>query len=153
MRVLVLNAGSSSTKLRVVEPDDTVVHRAETGVVRSGRVTTAYEEVLGLAAGTVRAPVDILCRTFPQVSPRDADPGSRIETVRELSQLTERLQGAVPVTGGARPLSGGSLRGRRGGEAGRGGGGGGGATAWVAVPLPPGTPLYEPPRTPPLPSA
>ena len=29
MRVLVLNAGSSSVKLRVVEPDDTVVHRAD----------------------------------------------------------------------------------------------------------------------------
>ena len=29
MRVLVLNAGSSSVKLRVVEPDDTVAHRAD----------------------------------------------------------------------------------------------------------------------------
>lgn len=29
MRVLVLNAGSSSVKLRIVEPDDTVVHRAD----------------------------------------------------------------------------------------------------------------------------
>ena len=38
--------------------------------------------------------------TFPQVSPPDADPGGRIETVRDLSRLTERLQGAVPVTGG-----------------------------------------------------
>jgi acetate kinase len=34
MRVLVLNAGSSSVKLRVVEPDDTVVHRADLAAPR-----------------------------------------------------------------------------------------------------------------------
>ncbi len=90
LRALADELGTSAARLS----------RMETGQLRDGRVVDGYESALGLVEGSLRAPIDILCRTFPQVSPRDADPGSRIETVRELSQLTERLQGAVPVTGG-----------------------------------------------------
>lgn len=74
--------------------------RLETGQLRDGRVVDGYEAVLGLPEGSLRAPVDVLCRTFPSASPPDADPGSRIEDVRELSRLTEVLQDAAPVTGG-----------------------------------------------------
>ena len=95
---------SSGTQLRALADElgtsAARLSRMETGQLRDGRVVDGYESALGLVEGSLRAPIDILCRTFPQVSPRDADPGSRIETVRELSELTERLQGAVPVTGG-----------------------------------------------------
>lgn len=90
LRALADEIGTSAARLS----------RMETGQLRDGRVVDGYEAALGMVEGSLRAPIDILCRTFPQVSPRDADPGSRIETVRELSQLTERLQGAEPVTGG-----------------------------------------------------
>ncbi|PUA81192.1 hypothetical protein C7S10_09125 [Nocardioides currus] len=68
-----------------------VVHRAETGAVRSGRVASSYEEVLGLAPGTVRAPIDILCRTFAY-SPADRDPGPDVTTVAEMSALLGRVR-------------------------------------------------------------
>ncbi|MDF2979174.1 MAG: acetate kinase [Actinomycetospora sp.] len=47
MRVLVLNAGSSSVKLRVVEPDDTVVHRADLDAPR-GRPAAGELEAAAL---------------------------------------------------------------------------------------------------------
>ena len=75
-----------------------LVHRVEMGTVRSGKVTSAYEEVLGLAPGTVRAPVDILCRTFPY-GPPDRDPGTPITSVIEMSTLTERVTGPAPQGG------------------------------------------------------
>lgn len=53
----------------------TTAHRVETGARRVGAVVDAYEQVLELAPGTLRAPVDILCRTFPY-SPPDRDPGT-----------------------------------------------------------------------------
>ncbi|GAA4783367.1 acetate kinase [Actinomycetospora chlora] len=58
MRVLVLNAGSSSVKLRVVEPDDTVVHRADLDAPRGRPAEGELEDAalrLARAAGGVDA--------------------------------------------------------------------------------------------------
>ena len=65
--------------------------RAETGQLRDGSLVDGYERVLGLPEGSLRAPIDVLARTFPWTSPVDARPGSPISTVSELSELTERL--------------------------------------------------------------
>lgn len=73
--------------------------RAETGQLRDGSLVDGYERVLGLVEGSLRAPIDVLARTFPWVSPADARPGSPISTVRELSDLTERLDSPEDVTG------------------------------------------------------
>lgn len=104
LRMARTTAGGGGTQLRALAEEIGTsaarLSRVETGQLRDGRVVDGYESALGMVEGSLRAPIDILCRTFPQVSPRDADPGSRIQTVGELSQLTERLQGAVPVTGG-----------------------------------------------------
>ncbi|HEY2222647.1 acetate/propionate family kinase [Actinomycetospora sp.] len=55
MRVLVLNAGSSSVKLRVVEPDDAVVHRADLeaphGRTAPGELADAALRLAGDAGG------------------------------------------------------------------------------------------------------
>lgn len=74
--------------------------RAETGQLRDGEVVDGYERVLGLPVGSLRAPVDVMCRTFPSASPPDSRPGSPIAGVEELSVLTERLAGEDDVTGG-----------------------------------------------------
>jgi acetate kinase len=46
MRVLVVNAGSSSVKLRVVEPDDAVVHRADLDAPHGRPADGALEETV-----------------------------------------------------------------------------------------------------------
>lgn len=74
--------------------------RAETGRLRDGEVVDGYERVLGLPEGSLRSPIDILCRTFPATSPPDARPGLPISGVEELSSLTERMAGAEAVSGG-----------------------------------------------------
>ena len=74
--------------------------RLETGQVRDGVLVDGYERVLGRPAGSLRAPIDISCRTFPRESPVDARPGETIESVAELSRLTERMLAGEPVTGG-----------------------------------------------------
>jgi acetate kinase len=51
MRVLVLNAGSSSVKLRVVEPDDAVAHRADLDAPHGRPAEGALEQTV---AGLVR---------------------------------------------------------------------------------------------------
>lgn len=76
----------------------TRLHRAETGSLRSGRLADGYESTLGLEPGTLRAPIDIACRTFPY-APADRDPGDPITSVREMSRLTEAVGGGG-VTGG-----------------------------------------------------
>lgn len=45
----------------------------ETGSVRNGQVVDAYEQVLGVETGRLRAAVDVLCRTFPY-APADQAP-------------------------------------------------------------------------------
>ena len=74
--------------------------RAETGQLRDGSLVDGYERVLELPEGSLRAPLDVLARTFPWTSPVDARPGSPISTVSELSELTERLASSQDVTGG-----------------------------------------------------
>ncbi len=76
----------------------TRLHRAETGSLRAGRIADGYEEALGLASGTLRAPIDVACRTFPY-APADRDPGELVTTVQEMSRLTD-LVSAAGVAGG-----------------------------------------------------
>ncbi|MCR1784848.1 hypothetical protein KVF89_20060 [Nocardioides carbamazepini] len=47
--------------------------RVETAGRRSGVVVAAYEEALGLPHGQLRAPIDVLCRTF-SYAPVDTEP-------------------------------------------------------------------------------
>ena len=75
-----------------------LVHRAEMGTVRSGRICGAYEEVLGLAPGAIRGPVGALARTFPY-GPADRDPGPPVTSVIEMSALTDRVGQAAPHAG------------------------------------------------------
>lgn len=74
--------------------------RAETGQLRDGELVDGYERVLGLPEGSLRAPIDVLCRTFPATSPVDVRPGLPISSVEELSRLTESIAGAEDVSGG-----------------------------------------------------
>ncbi|VXC58379.1 helix-turn-helix domain-containing protein [Nocardioides sp. AX2bis] len=86
----------------------TRLHRVETGVTRSGRVADAYERVLGMPEGSLRAPVDIICRTFPYAQ-ADREPGEPVTSTKEMSALTEALLGPDPTGGqwlrGARALA------------------------------------------------
>jgi hypothetical protein len=91
LRVLAGRLGTSAARLS----------RLETGRLRDGRLADAYETSFALPEGSLRAPIDILCRTFPDLAPPDADPGRVVRDVRELSRLTERLQAPDPVPGGA----------------------------------------------------
>ena len=74
-------AGASSARL----------HRLETGQLRDGRLIDAYERILDLRPGSLRAPVDALCRTFPAASPPDRDPGPIASSVAAMSELTEAV--------------------------------------------------------------
>lgn len=76
----------------------TRLHRVETGATRSGQVTDAYERVLSMPDGSLRAPVDVACRTFPYAQ-SDRDPGQPVTTTQEMSALTEALQGPDPTGG------------------------------------------------------
>ena len=75
------------------------LHRLETGRLRDGSLIDGYERVLDRPAGSLRSPIDVLCRTFPP-APVDRDPGWRATTVEELSALTEEVAGDS-VDGGA----------------------------------------------------
>ena len=81
LQVRAAKVGSNATRL----------HRVETGGTREGRLVARYEEVLGLAPASLQAPIDVVCRTFPQEAPTDRHPAPVVGTVRELSQLTEQL--------------------------------------------------------------
>lgn len=72
------------------------LHRLETGQLRNGTLVTGYERLLGRPAGSLRAPIDVLCRTFPKASPPDQQPGEPVATVRELSALTAQVAGRDP---------------------------------------------------------
>ncbi len=82
---------------RMVSSNTTRLHRLETGIVRVGDLADAYEMALGLTPGSLRAPIDATCRTFPE-APLDKAGLSRIRTVSGLSQLTERLASPEPGT-------------------------------------------------------
>ncbi len=77
----------------------TTLHRLELGQLRHGALLDRIEPVLGLAGGSLRAPVDVICRTFPAVSPVDHDPSPGWRTVREVSEATEQLLGGVTSGG------------------------------------------------------
>lgn len=89
LRTVAAQLGSSAARLS----------RMETGQLRDGRLVDGYERALGLEEGSLRAPVDVLCRTFPQLSPADADPGGPVLGVREMSALTDLLLSREPVAG------------------------------------------------------
>jgi hypothetical protein len=74
--------------------------RAETGQLRDGSLVDGYERALAMPEGALRAPIDVLARTFPSTSPRDSRPGEAISSVSELSELTERIDSGDVVTGG-----------------------------------------------------
>ena len=97
---LLAGAGNLREFAAAVGSNPTRLHRLETARLRDGALVDAYEHVLGLPVGSLRGPVDIVCRTFPHEAPADKDPGGRVTTVRELSQVTDRIRG---ILGDARP--------------------------------------------------
>lgn len=72
------------------------LHRLETGQIRSGVLLEGYERVLGRPPGSLRATVDLCCRSFPD-APLDRDPGMAFSTVRELGRATDRVYAAQPT--------------------------------------------------------
>lgn len=72
------------------------VHRLEGGAVRSGTATEAYERVLGLSAGQLRSPIDVLCRTHAD-APEDLAPGEQAADVETLSSATEAVRQDRPT--------------------------------------------------------
>ena len=77
----------------------TTLHRLELGQLRHGALLDRIEPVLGLVDGSLRAPVDVMCRTFPSVSPPDQDASPGWRTVREVSEATEQLLGGASTGG------------------------------------------------------
>jgi hypothetical protein len=104
LRVARMTAQSGDTRMRsmaeALATSAARISRVETGQIRDGAIVDGYERFLGLSEGSLRAPIDILCRTFPATSPVDVRPGLPITAVQELSRLTERMTGAETVTGG-----------------------------------------------------
>lgn len=71
--------------------------RVETAGRRSGRVIAAYERALGLPYGHLRAPVDVLARTF-SYAPADAEPFAPDPTLAGFSAACAALE--VPTSSG-----------------------------------------------------
>lgn len=71
----------------------TTLHRLELGQLRHGALLDRIEPALDLVTGSLRAPVDVTCRTFPAVSPPDQDASPGWRSVREVSEATEQLLG------------------------------------------------------------
>lgn len=79
----------------------TRVQRLEAGTLRDAEVVIAYEKALGLAEGQLLAPIEVLCRTFPTVSPRERAPARPAPDPSVLSALTERLlDDGIPARAG-----------------------------------------------------
>lgn len=72
--------------------------RIEGGSARSSRVIGAYESELGLRPGQLLAPIDIMCRTFPN-SPHDIDPLDDPASLDELSDLAAVIAAGTPTGG------------------------------------------------------
>ncbi len=104
MRMARVTADVPDSRMKVVAAEigtsPARMSRAETGQLRDGWLVDGYERALGMPEGALRAPVDVLARTFPASSPPDARPGTPISSVAELSDLTERLDAGESVTGG-----------------------------------------------------
>jgi hypothetical protein len=85
---------------RTLGTNTTRLHRLETGMLRDGHLVDGYERALGLPSGSLRAPIDVMCRSFPE-SPADRRPERGPDTVEDLSRLTELvLDPGRPVSGG-----------------------------------------------------
>lgn len=89
----VTGAPSMQALARQIGSSPTTLHRLELGQLRHGGLLDRIEPALDLVPGSLRAPIDITCRTFPTVSPPDQDPGPGWRTVREVSDATEQLLG------------------------------------------------------------
>jgi len=104
LRMARLTAGVEDPRMRTVATaigtSPARLSRAETGQLRDGSLVDGYERALGLPEGSLRAPIDILARTFPWDSPPDVAPGAPISDLAQLSELTERLGAGDSVTGG-----------------------------------------------------
>lgn len=109
MRTARLLAGAANLRefAVAVGSNPTRVHRVETARLRDGALVDAYERALGLSVGSLRAPVDIVCRTFPHEAPTDKDPGGAVDTVRDLSELTDRIRGTIADPSGDGVVTGG----------------------------------------------
>ncbi|SEC41644.1 hypothetical protein SAMN04489844_2254 [Nocardioides exalbidus] len=104
MRMARVTSGAPDSRMRslasALGTSTARISRAETGQLRDGSLVDGYEQVLGMPEGSLRAPIDVLARTFPASSPPDARPGEAIRSVAELSELTERLDSGAAATGG-----------------------------------------------------
>lgn len=69
--------------------------RVETTGRRSGSVVAAYERALGLPHGHLRAPIDVLCRTF-SYAPADADPYVPEPTLAGFTTAVDTVQSSDP---------------------------------------------------------
>ena len=102
-RMARLTAGDDARSMQAlaaaVGTSPSTVHRLELGQLRNGALLDRYERALGLVPGSLRAPVDVMCRTFPS-SPDDQDPSPALVAVPQVSAATERLL-AGETTGGA----------------------------------------------------
>jgi hypothetical protein len=65
--------------------------RVETGQRRDGLVADGYERALRLPVGSLRAPIDVLCRCYPEDSPRERGPVPVVTDVRQMSALTDAV--------------------------------------------------------------
>ena len=83
---------------RLLDLPTTALHRRETGVIRDGVLIERYERLFDLPVASLRAPVDILCRTFPY-APRDVDPGPAVLSVESMSALTDAVCAREPTGG------------------------------------------------------
>lgn len=92
---LLSGAGNLREFAAAVGSNPTRVHRLETARLRDGALVDSYERVLGMPVGSLRAPVDIMCRTLPHQAPVDKHPGGTVATVRELSGLTDGIRGVL----------------------------------------------------------
>lgn len=92
-------APSMQALAREIGTSPTSLHRLELGQLRNGAMLDRIEPALGLVTGSLRAPVDTTCRTYPSLSPPDQDPTPGWRTVREVSDATEQLLGGATSGG------------------------------------------------------
>jgi hypothetical protein len=72
--------------------------RIEAEGQRHGAVIDGYEQVLGLAPGSLRAAIDLLCRTFDH-APHDQDPDLAPATLAGFSAAVDAVLGDAPHGG------------------------------------------------------
>lgn len=82
---------AATTGPRATSP--ATLSRVETNGRRSGQVVAAYEEALGLPYGHLRAPIDVLCRTF-SYAPPDTEPHVPPPTLAGFSAAVDTVRHA-----------------------------------------------------------